>query len=138
MDQLLPALIIARQEQLRNSLQVLLASLPRIGSVELARIVPSSLDGREHAGPALVLLALDSSYTDAEILRTLRQLMSTWPAARTAVLVEDERQYQAVQTAGANLVVFKGIFAADMLKKIELLLSSEDPIEKEEMPMRES
>jgi DNA-binding NarL/FixJ family response regulator len=127
MDQLLPALIIARQEQLRNSLQVLLASLSRIGPVELANAVPTNLDGKEHAGLALVLLALDSSYTDVEILQTLRQLKSTWPAARTAVLVEDERQYQAVQAAGANLVVFKGIFAAEILKKIELLLPSVDP-----------
>jgi DNA-binding NarL/FixJ family response regulator len=127
MDQLLSALIIARQEQLRNSLQVLLASLPRIGPVELANAVPSNLDGRERARPALVLLALDPSYTDAEILYTLRRLKATWPSARTAVLVEDERQYQAVQTTGVNLVVFKGIFAAEILKKIELLLPSEDP-----------
>ena len=120
-------LIIARQAQLRDSLRVFLTSLSRIGSAEVASDVSSNLVEKEDAPPTLVLLALDSSYTDAETLLALHQIKSTWPGARTAVLVEDEKQYQAVQTAGVDSVLFTGLLAAELLKKIEELLRRADP-----------
>lgn len=126
-NQLPSVLIISKQEQLRGSLRVLLTSLPRIGSVEMASDVSSNLVEKEDAPPALVLLALDSSYTDAETLLTLHQIKSTWPDTRTVVLVEDKRQYRVVQTVGADVILFKGILASQMLKQIEELLPRADP-----------
>jgi DNA-binding NarL/FixJ family response regulator len=126
-NQLPSVLIITKQEQLRGSLRVLLTSLPRIGSVEMASDVSSNLVEKEDAPPALVLLALDSSYADAETLLTLHQIKSTWPDTRTVVLVEDKGQYRTVQTAGADVILFKGILASQMLKQIEELLPRADP-----------
>jgi DNA-binding NarL/FixJ family response regulator len=125
-NQLPSVLIINKQEQLRGSLRVLLTSLSRIGSVKVASDVSSKLVEVGDTPPALVLLALDSSYADAETLVTFHQIKSTWPGARTVVLVEDERQYQAVQTAGADSVLFNGLRAAELLKKIEWLLQRAD------------
>jgi DNA-binding NarL/FixJ family response regulator len=119
--------IISRQEKLRDSLRVLLTSLPRIGSVEVAIEVSSSLVEKESASPALVLLALDSSDADSKTLLTLQQIKSTWPGARTAVLVEGERQYRLVQTAGVDIIFFEGIIAAQLLKQIDELLPEADP-----------
>jgi DNA-binding NarL/FixJ family response regulator len=119
-------LIITRQDQLRESLRVLLTSLSRIGSVEVASDVSSNLVEKEDAPPALVLLALDSSYAYSETLLTLHQIKSTWPGARTAVLVEDERQYRVIQKAGADVILFAGIIAAQLLKQIDELLPRGD------------
>jgi DNA-binding NarL/FixJ family response regulator len=119
--------IISRQEQLRDSLRILLTSLSRIGSVEAVSDVSSSLVEKEDAPPDLVLLALDSSDADSETLLTLRQIMSAWPSARTAVLVKDERQYRVVQTAGADVILYEGIIAAQLLKQVDELLPRADP-----------
>jgi hypothetical protein len=73
---------------------VLLTSLSRIGSVEVASDVSANPVKEAEASPALVLLALDSSYVDSEIVLILHQIKSTWPGARTAVLVENESQYR--------------------------------------------
>jgi hypothetical protein len=94
--------------------------------VKVASDHSSNLVEKENASPALVLLALDWSYADSEILLTLHQIKSTWPGARTAVLVEDEKQYQVVQTAGADVILFEGIIAAQLLKQIDELLSRAD------------
>jgi hypothetical protein len=116
------ALIITRQARLGDSLRVLVTSLPGIGSVEVASDVSSKLVEKEDTPPALVLLALNSSYTDAETLLSLQQIKSTWPGARTAVLVKDERQYRVVETAGADVILYEGIIAAQLLNQIGELL----------------
>jgi DNA-binding NarL/FixJ family response regulator len=120
-------LIIARQEQLRDSLQVLLTSLSGVGSVEVVGGLSSNLVEKDAAPAALVLLALDLSYSDSETLLPLQQIKSTWPGVKTVVLVEDERQYEFVQTIEVDVILFKGTRAALMLKHIEQLLPGADP-----------
>ena len=94
--------------------------------MEVASEVSASLVEKEAGSPALVLLALDSTDADSETLLTLHQIRSSWPGARTAVLVEDERQYHLVQTAGVDIIFFEGIVAAQLLKQIDELLSEAD------------
>lgn len=96
--------------------------------MEVASEISASLVEKEAAPPALVVIALDSADADSETLLILHQIKSTWPGTRTAVLVEDERQYQLVQTAGVDVIFFEGIIAAQLLTQIEELLSEEaDP-----------
>jgi hypothetical protein len=90
--------------------------------VESTSEVASDLIEEAKAQPALVLLALDSSYTDLETLHTLYEIQSAWPGARTAVLVADEKQYRVVQSVGVDLILFEGIIAAQLLKQIDALL----------------
>jgi DNA-binding NarL/FixJ family response regulator len=123
------ALIITRQEPLRESLRVLLASISKIGSVETASEVLPGLVEELDAPPALVLLALDSSYDVSETLHTLHQIKLHWPGAKTTVLVDNDSQYWTVQTAGADVILFEGIIAAQMLKRIDELLSRANPKE---------
>lgn len=125
-NQLPSVLIISRQEQLRDSLRILLTSLPGIGFVVVESEVSTCLIGKEAVPPALVLLALNSSNVETETLDSLRQIKSTWPDARTAVLVEDERQYRFVQGVGVDRILFHGIIAAQLLKQIDDLLPSGD------------
>lgn len=117
-------LIISRQEHLRDSLRILLSSLSKIGSVEGASDVSSNLAEEVSTTPALILLALDSSYADSEIHLTLRQIKFTWPSARIIVLAADESQHRVVQTAGADLILLEGISASHMLRQIDGLVQA--------------
>ncbi len=106
---------------MRDSLRILLTSVVGAGSVQAASDL-STLIRSADAPPALVLCAIESSNADSETLQTLQQIRSNWPGARTAVLVENEKQVRVLETAGVDTILFEGTNAAQLLKQIDELL----------------
>jgi DNA-binding NarL/FixJ family response regulator len=119
------ALIIASWENMRESLFVLLRSIPQIDTVHQSEDAPTALAMGPGVQPALVLL--DYELTDGELQATLGQLKAAWPQARCVVFLEDERDRRRAKDAGGDVILLKGTRAATILETIERLLSEGDP-----------
>ncbi len=70
--------------------------------------------------PTLALLDFDLS--DDNPLATLEQIKARQPKIWCAVLVDNEHEQQLAKTAGADVVLMKGVLAARFLTTIEELL----------------
>jgi DNA-binding NarL/FixJ family response regulator len=57
--------------------------------------------------------------------RTLGRIKAKRPRARFVALVDSEKQVQRAQSAGADVVLMKGVRAARLLETIEGLLESQ-------------
>ena len=116
------ALVIARPGPLRNSLFSLLHTLPQIEIVAEGRELPVLLRMGDKMQPNLVLM--ESDWPEDHIHESLRQIKKEWTAARTVVLVDNVKQQRETKLAGADVVLIKGIRAANLMKIVEGLLSS--------------
>jgi ribosomal protein S18 acetylase RimI-like enzyme len=114
------ALIVARSAQFRESLSVLVRSIPHIGRIEQAEDLASPLAEDPEPSPDLVLCDYES--VRDEPVGTLHRVKARWPQSRCVVLVEDEDARQKAQAAGADVVLTKGVLAARLLEEIERLL----------------
>jgi hypothetical protein len=116
-------LIIAPPGTLRDSLQILLAALPGNRSVIVTSgwLVESLRRNNHH--PVLVLLVLEPGSSGAEVREVIAYIKTHWSQAALVVLVDTESQRQAVTSAGADRVWYKGTLAAQMLFEIEGLLN---------------
>ena len=119
-------LLIAPPGHLRASLQVLLAALPGGHSIVVASGEQMETLGTLNRDPALVLIALEPSSSGTQVDAVVAEIKHRWLQARLVVLVDTEQQRQAVASAGANRVWFKGTLAAQMLVEIEALLNHKD------------
>jgi DNA-binding NarL/FixJ family response regulator len=117
------ALVIAKIDQIGESLLVLLQSLPQIDLVQRARNYLAARQLIEHMPPVLVLVDADSR--DHSMTEDVRDIKIRWPQARIIVLVENEPQEQTARLAGADAAFIKGIQAKKLLDAAELLLQSE-------------
>lgn len=114
------ALIIARPGQLRSSLQVLLAAIPHIEKVVLADDGPSGLAMVTEHRPTVMLLDCELFYEKLELI--LGQIKAGGPQTQCLVLVDDEQQHQVAESAGADVVLMKGILASKFYATVEELL----------------
>ena len=118
------ALIVARPGPLLNSLQALMTTIPQIEM--LAETNDPSVLLRMEAAMQPDLVLLDASFPGDEIWPALRQIKAEWSQTWSIVLVEDTRQQQQAEAAGADLVLLKGFRAAKLVAAIEGLLSQGD------------
>jgi DNA-binding NarL/FixJ family response regulator len=121
MERQVSALIIASPRQLRDSLQVLLAAIPGIDHVSQIDDVPSALVMKVNHNPALVLL--DSDLSNDELLAELRRIKAEWPQTQCIVLVDEEQNHKAAKTAGADVILMKGVLASKFYATVEDLLA---------------
>lgn len=119
-------LIIAQPGHLRESLQVLLAALPGNHPVVVARDGLVEMLSAMSSHPVLLLVVLEPSTPGTESNAVVAQIKTRWTQTRLVVLVDTEQQRQAVTSAGADRVWFKGTLAAQMLVEIEALLNGKD------------
>ena len=49
----------------------------------------------------------------------INKIKAAWPQARLVVLVEDELEFQAAQTAGGDVLLRKGFPAAKFIEAVE-------------------
>lgn len=116
------ALIVAKPSQLREGLQAMLTSIPQLKQVSQVDDVPSALRMVARHSPALVLLDFDLSSSDL-LAVTLKQIKATRPQSQCIALVHNEQEYQLAKTAGADVVLMKGVPATQLLAIVKELLS---------------
>lgn len=116
-------LIIAQPGHLRDSLQVLLTALSGDRQVVVANSWQLETPGVGNSHPDLVLVVLEPNSHGFEEEVDVAQIKTRWPKTQLIVLVDTEQQREAVASAGADRVWFKGTFAARMLDEIEALLN---------------
>jgi DNA-binding NarL/FixJ family response regulator len=115
-------LLVAQPGHLRDSLQVLLTALSGGRQVVLANGWGETASA-VNSQPDLALVVLEPGSQGSEEGADVAQIKSTWPQTRVVVLVDTEKQRQAIAFAGADRVWFKGALAAQMLVEIEALLN---------------
>lgn len=116
------ALIVAKPSQFREGLQAMLASIPQIKQVSQVDDAASALRMVAQHSPALILLDFDLSSSDA-LAVALKQIKALWPESRCIALVHNEPEYQLAKAAGADVVVMKGVPAAQLFIIVKELLS---------------
>lgn len=117
------ALIVAKPGVLRNSLFSLINTLPQIEIVAECRDMPSLLRMGSKIQPDLLLMETD--LPESHVHESLEQINREWPATRTVLLVDNVAQQLEAESAGADVVLFKGHRAAGLLGIFEDLLSQE-------------
>ncbi len=116
------ALIIAQPGPLQQSLQTLLTTLPEIEIVAEARDATALHQTGPEFKPDLILL--EAEVVGANMEATLRQWQQKWPQIRLIVLVETAVQRETAVAAGADVVLFNGFRAAQLVNAIEGLLAA--------------
>ncbi len=113
------ALVIARPSRFRDSLHLLLASMSLIENIHLADDIESAL--KVTAVPTIVIV--DAELDGACLPTAINKIKAAWPQARLITLVEDELEFQAAQSAGADVRLRKGFPAAKFIEAVEKLLT---------------
>jgi DNA-binding NarL/FixJ family response regulator len=119
MNTQIEALVIARPSRFRESLHLLLASMSLIEKIHLADDIESAL--KITAVPTVVIV--DVEVGDLCLPAAIARIKTAWPQARLVVLVEDELEYQAAQSAGGDVLLRKGFPAAKFIEAVETLLT---------------
>jgi DNA-binding NarL/FixJ family response regulator len=116
-------LLIAQPGYLRDSLQVLLTALSGGRQVVLANSWSRETVSVVNSQPDLALVVLEPGSQGPEEGANVGQIKSAWPQTRLVVLLDTDKQRQAIAFAGADRIWFKGALAAQMLDEIEDLLN---------------
>jgi DNA-binding NarL/FixJ family response regulator len=114
-------MIIAQPGQLRDSLQILLQTIPNMEFVVAAHDTPTALAMERHYCPALVLLDMNLAVSNE--LPLLHQMKQRCPNVRTIVMVDAEAQRTLCETAHVDVVLVKGVLATRLVAIIEELLA---------------
>ncbi len=117
------ALIAAKPGWVRDGLQSLLASIPRITHIHLRDDRRSALQMMADQQPIIVLFGSD--FPIDEVLEMLHQIKGEWANTRCIVLIEDIQQEQSAKAAGADAVLHTGFLAARLIALVESLLLNE-------------
>lgn len=120
-DQPTIALIVARPGPLRNSLFSLMNTVPQIEIVAESKDMHALLRMGSRMRPNLVLMV--TILPGGHVHDSLRQINREWTATRTVVLVDDAAQQREAELAGADVILFKGFRAANLIGIVEDLLS---------------
>jgi DNA-binding NarL/FixJ family response regulator len=121
-EQVTIAVVVARPGPLRHSLQTLMTTLPQIEILAETTDPSALLRMGVEIQPDIVLL--DASLPEEQVWAALRQMKEAWSRTRSIVLVEDSRQQQEAQAAGADVALIKGYPAAKLTATIQELLLS--------------
>jgi DNA-binding NarL/FixJ family response regulator len=116
-------LLAAKPGPLRESLQALLLMVPKIDTVSQVGDAPSILRAVVEHHPALVLL--DTSLSGDKVSTVVKMIKANGSRSRCLVLVDNVQQQQEAESAGADVVLFKGFPAAKLFEVIKGLLSEQ-------------
>ena len=116
------ALIAARPGRMRDSLQALLAAMPRIAAVDEVDDGSAALHRVAASRPALAVL--DTNLSDGATWSVLKEIKSRWPQTQCVVLAQSASQREAAQAAGADGVLIKGFSTAELYLMIDELLAN--------------
>ncbi len=119
MNTQIEVLVIARPFRFRDSLHLLLASMPLIENIHLADDIDSAL--KITAVPAVVVV--DAVVGGPRLPAAINTIKTAWPDARLVILVEDELEFQVAQAAGDDVALRKGFPAAKFIAAVEALLA---------------
>jgi DNA-binding NarL/FixJ family response regulator len=114
-------LIIAPAGQLRDGLQILLRAIPGVEMPVLAYDCLSQAALEEHACPQFVVV--DIAAPQCESLRVVQQIKARCPEVCCIALADSEEECQECSTAGADMVLVKGVLATRLLATIENLVN---------------
>jgi DNA-binding NarL/FixJ family response regulator len=106
---------------MRDSLQALLAAMPRIGAVDEADDGAAAL--RRVAASRPALLVLDTNLSDGAAWSVLKEIKSRWPQTQCVILAQSASQRETAQAAGADGVLIKGFSTAELYVMIDELLA---------------
>jgi len=113
-------IVIAQPSRFRESLHLLLTSIPQIEKIVLADDVGSAL---ARNGIPIVII-VDADVAKGNLYETLKKIKTTWPCTRLIILIDGEPESEVVQIAKADTLLYKGFPAAKFIELIETLLSS--------------
>ena len=117
-------LIVASPGELRESLQALLATLPRVGQVLVANDGAGALSAIERNCPEL--LVVDGDIPAGNAHRLLERAKQECPESRFLVLVDSTAQLNEAESAGADRAVLKGYPASQLLRTASELINRPD------------
>lgn len=113
-------LIAGRPCRMRDSLHILLKTMPGIDIIGHADDGSSALRMITERQPALVLL--DTNLPGEMFFTLLKRIKGNGFHSRCLVLVDDVQQRREAQAAGADAVLVKGFPAAKLFETMEKLL----------------
>jgi len=114
------ALIVAPPGPVRDGLRALLTAISQVTSLKEIDNVSLALRVVEEHHPALILISVNT--TGDEVWNLLARLKSDHSQTRSILLVNDVRQQQLAQSAGADGVLLRGAPAAKLSATIKSLL----------------
>jgi DNA-binding NarL/FixJ family response regulator len=119
-------LIVSHRESLRNGLQALLTSIPRLDVVGQAGDGARALEMLRKHRPNLVLL--DTHLPEDGEWQVLERAKARWPETRCIVLADDVDQQQRARALGADVALLKGFPPAKLAETIETIITTESRI----------
>lgn len=120
------ALIAARPGPLRNSLFSLLTTLPGIDAVAESKGPESLLRLCSQLEPDL--LVIEGALANEGLAQMLHEIRAKWQRSRVLVLVGNVEQERTAALAGADLILFSGCRARQLMQAMADLL--EDQVQK--------
>lgn len=119
----IPALIMARSGRVRDGLQVLLATVPQIGHVDLVENTSDLFEIVQDTNPLLVLL--DTNLSDTHVLTILTTIKRVRPDTRCLVITDNRYQQIKSRAAGADGVLLRGFSATEFSEMVEALINQD-------------
>jgi len=116
------AIVIAQPDRFRESIQILLASIPQIDEVLSVGSITDALSLAVNLTPSIVIL--DHQVASIDLRSTLKLLRDAWQGASRIVLVEDKDEFKQAMDHRTDLVLLKGFNAAKFINAVEEILNS--------------
>jgi DNA-binding NarL/FixJ family response regulator len=113
-------LVAARPDRMRDSLELLLRTIPGMEIVGQTDNGPSALRIVAEERPSLAVV--DTNLSDGSALTLLRPIKAREPRTRRLVLVDNGQKQKDAATAGAGAVLRKGFPAEELFDAVERLL----------------
>jgi DNA-binding NarL/FixJ family response regulator len=114
---------MARSGRVRDGLQVLLATVPQIGRVDLVENASDLFDIVQDTNPLLVLL--DTNLSDTRVLTVLTTIKRVRPDTRCLVITDNRYQQTKSRAAGADGVLLRGFSAIEFSEMVEALITQD-------------
>ena len=119
-DEINSGLVVAARPEVRDGLRALLMATPKVGSVDQAADAHEALKIVHAQCPTLVLLDVDS--IRGEIQAMIEKIKIECHRCRFVALIDDARQRQEAESAGADAVLLKGCPSGKLVETISSLL----------------
>jgi len=114
-------LVVAKPGRLRDSLRVLLNSLPGIATVEAMEDARAAMHAMTDCAPDMVIL--DTSISNDGGQSLLHEIKNAWPMTCAIAVAQDlEQQSQAVG-AGADAALLRGFPTRQLFETIDALVA---------------
>ena len=112
--------IVVRPGPLHNSLTALMNALPQVEIVAEGKDMSTLLRMGRQVQPDLVLM--EAELPGDGVQEALSVIKVGWSDTHTIVLVDNEDQQRKAQSAGADVVLYKGFRADSFIRIVESLL----------------